>query len=295
MTEPIKKDRPMTQTKHTVKTIQEMRDRRETITMLTAYDYPTAKQINDAGIDMILVGDSCAMVVHGHPNTLNATMDMMVLHCAAVARGCPRTMVIADMPFGSFQYSIEETMRNAARFVTDARVDGVKFEATPHHIEKTKAIVEMGIAVVGHVGLHPQAVGALGGLKVQGKSVETARKVVREALALQEAGAFAIIFEAVPAKLSAYVTRKLRIPTISIGGGPGCSGQLLVTPDVLGMFDAFTPSFAKRYQNFNGLMKETFAKYAQEVKSGIFPGEEHSYKMSDEVLKAIETEFGKAE
>ena len=289
------KENTMTQKKHTVRTIQKMRDEGQTITMLTAYDYPTAKQINDAGIDMILVGDSCAMVVHGHPNTLNATMDMMVLHCAAVARGCDRTMVVADMPFGSFQYGIEETMRNAARFVTDAKVDAVKFEATPHHIEKTKAIVEMGIAVVGHVGLHPQAVGALGGLTAQGKTVETARKVVREALALEEAGVFAIIFEAVPAKLSAYVTRKLQVPTISIGGGPGCSGQLLVTPDVLGMFEAFTPSFAKRYQNFNGLMKETFAKYAEEVRNGVFPGEEHSYKMSDEVLDAIETEFGKVE
>jgi 3-methyl-2-oxobutanoate hydroxymethyltransferase len=271
-----------------------MRDGGQIITMLTAYDYPTAKQINDAGIDMILVGDSCAMVVHGHPNTLNATMDMMVLHCAAVARGCDRTMVVADMPFGSFQYGIEETMRNAARFVTEAKVDAVKFEATPHHIEKTKAIVEMGIAVVGHVGLHPQAVGALGGLSAQGKTVETARKVVREALALQEAGVFAIIFEAVPAKLSTYVTQKLQVPTISIGGGPGCSGQLLVTPDVLGMFDAFTPSFAKRYQNFNGLMKETFAQYAEEVRSGAFPGEEHAYKMSDEVMEAVEKEFGAA-
>ena len=284
----------MTQQKHTVRTIQKMRDEGQIITMLTAYDYPTAKQINDAGIGMILVGYSFAMAVHGHPNTLNATMDMMVLHCAAVARGCDRTMVVADMPFGSFQYGIEETMRNAARFVTEAKVDAVKFEATPHHIEKTQAIVEMGIAVVGHVGLHPQAVGALGGLSAQGKTVETARKVVREALALQEAGVFAIIFEAVPAKLSAYVTRKLRVPTISIGGGPGCSGQLLVTPDVLGLFDAFTPSFAKRYQNFNGLMKETFAQYAEEVRSGVFPGEAHSYKMSDEVLEAIEKEFGPA-
>jgi 3-methyl-2-oxobutanoate hydroxymethyltransferase len=284
----------MEMSKHTVRTIQAMKDRGETITMLTAYDYPTAKQINDTGIDMILVGDSCAMVVHGHPNTLTATMDMMVLHCAAVARACSRTMVVADMPFGSFQYGTEETMRNAARFVTEAKVDAVKFEATPNHIEKTRAIVQMGIATVGHVGLHPQAVGALGGLTVQGKSVETARKVVREALALQEAGVFAIIFEAVPAKLSAYVTRKLRVPTISIGGGPGCSGQLLVTPDVLGMFDSFMPSFAKRYQNFNGLMKEAFAQYAKEVREGVFPGEEHSYAMSDEVLEAIEKEFGAA-
>ena len=282
----------MKQEKHTVRTIQEMKKKGEIITMLTAYDYPTAKQINDAGIDTILVGDSCAMVVHGHPNTLTATMNMMVLHCAAVARACSRTMVIADMPFGSFQYSVEDTMRNAARFVTEAKVDAVKFEATPNHIEKTRAIVEMGIAVVGHVGLHPQAIGVLGGMTVQGKTIETARKVMREALALQEAGAFAIIFEAVPAKLSAYVTQKLQIPTISIGGGPGCSGQLLVTPDVLGMFDAFTPSFAKKYQNFNQLMKEAFAQYAQEVRTGVFPGEEHSYKISDEVLQAIEDEFG---
>ena len=201
--------------------------------------------------------------------------------------------MVADMPFGSFQYGVEETMRNAARFVTEAKVDAVKFEATPNHIEKTRAIVEMGIAVVGHVGLHPQAVGVLGGMTVQGKTIETARKVVREALALQEAGTFAIIFEAVPAKLSTYVTQKLQIPTISIGGGPGCSGQLLVTPDVLGMFDAFTPSFAKKYQNFNQLMKEAFSQYADEVRTRAFPGEEHSYKMSDDVLQAIEDEFGK--
>ncbi len=271
-----------------------MKDEKQPITMLTAYDFPTAKKVNDAGIDMILVGDSCAMVVHGHPNTLTATMDMMVLHCGSVARACDRTMVIADMPFGSFQYGVEETMRNAARFVTEARVDGVKFEATHNHIAKTKAVVEMGIAVVGHVGLHPQAVGALGGLKVQGKDIDTARKVVSEALALQEAGVFAIIFEAVPAKLSAYVTRKLRVPTISIGGGPGCSGQLLVTPDVLGMYDNFTPSFAKKYVDVGGLMLSTFKQYKEEVLTGVFPAEQNCYKMSDDVLLAIEKEFGKA-
>lgn len=281
--------------KHTVRTIQEMKDRGEVITMLTAYDYPVARQINDAGIDMILVGDSAAMVVHGHPNTLTATMDMMVLHCAAVARACTRTMVIADMPFGSFQYGIEETMRNAARFVTEAKVDGVKFEATPNHIEKTKAIVQMGIPVIGHVGLHPQAVGVLGGLKAQGRTIETARKVVTEALALQEAGAFAIIFEAVPAKLATYVTKKVRVPTISIGGGPGCSGQLLVTYDVLGMFDTFTPKFAKKFANLNKVMAETFAQYRQEVITHQFPTDEHSYGVSDEVLAEMEKEFGKAE
>lgn len=278
--------------KHTVKTIQAMRDNNEIITMLTAYDFPTAKKVNDAGIDMILVGDSCAMVVHGHPNTLTATMDMMVLHCAAVARACDRTMVVADMPFGSFQYGIEDTMKNAARFVTEAGVDAVKFEATHNHIAKTRAVVEMGIACVGHVGLHPQAVGALGGLKAQGRDVDSARKVVSEALALQDAGVFAIIFEAVPTKLSAYVTDKLSIPTISIGGGPKCSGQLLVTPDVLGLYDNFTPSFAKQYADVGTLMTATFTRYADEVREGVFPGDEHAYNMSDEVMDAIVKEFG---
>ena len=280
--------------KHTVKTIQAMRDNNETITMLTAYDYPTAKKVNDAGIDMILVGDSCAMVVHGHPNTLTATMDMMVLHCGSVARACDRTMVVADMPFGSFQYSVEDTMKNAARFVTEAGVDAVKFEATPNHIAKTRAIVEMGIACVGHVGLHPQAVGALGGLKAQGRDIASARKVVSEALALQDAGVFAIIFEAVPTKLSDYVTQKLSVPTISIGGGPKCSGQLLVTPDMLGLYDNFTPSFAKQYVDVGQIMTDTFKQYIKEVKDGSFPGEKHSYGMSDDVLASIVKEFGDA-
>jgi 3-methyl-2-oxobutanoate hydroxymethyltransferase len=272
-----------------------MKDRGEIMTMLTATDYPMAKLIDEVGIEMILVGDSAAMTVHGHPNTLTATMDMMILHCAAVARACTRTMVVADMPFGSFQYSIEDTMRNAARFVTEAGVDAVKFEAAPQHIEKTRAIVEMGIPVIGHVGLHPQSVGVLGGLKVQGKSVETARKVMNEALALQDAGAFAIIFEAGPAKLGTYVTKKLRVPTISIGAGPGCSAQLLVTHDVLGIFDRFTPKFAKKYADLNGIMRQAFDQYAKEVRAGEFPGPEYCYGMSDEVLAELEAEFGPIE
>ena len=284
----------MKEKKLTVLDIQKIYKRGERITMLTATDYPMAKQVNDAGIDMILVGDSTAMTVHGHPNTLTATMDMMVLHCAAVARACSRTMVIADMPFGSFQYNIEDTMRNAARFVTEAGVDGVKFEGTHDHIAKTRAIVEMGIAVVGHVGLHPQSVGVLGGMRVQGRSLDTARKVMTEALALQEAGVFAIIFEAVPAKLAAYITDKLDVPTISIGGGPGCSGQLLVTHDVLGIYDEFTPSFAKQYANVKQIMADSFAQYREEVITGVFPDEAHSYKMSDEIMELIIEEFGPA-
>lgn len=280
--------------KHTVRSIYEMYKNGEIITMLTAYDYPVAKQINDAGIDMILVGDSCAMVVHGHEDTLTATMDMMVLHCAAVARACDRTMVVADMPFGSFQYGVEETMRNAARFITEARVDAVKFEATHNHIEKTKAIVQMGIPVVGHVGLHPQSVGVLGGLKAQGRTIETARKIMTEALALQDAGVFAIIFEAVPGLLAEYVTEKLDVPSISIGAGPGCNGQLLVTYDVIGMFDEFTPSFAKKYADFNKEMKNAFQQYREEVRTGVFPGPEHVYGVSDEIMEAMEEEFGPA-
>lgn len=282
----------MSNEKHTVRTIRDMYKKGEKITMLTAYDYPVAKQINDAGIDMILVGDSCAMVVHGHPDTLTATIDMMVLHCAAVARACDRTMVVADMPFGSFQYGIEETMRNAARFVTEARVDAVKFEATHNFIQKAAAIVEMGIPVVGHVGLHPQSVGVLGGLKAQGRTIDTAKKIMTEALALQDAGAFSIIFEAVPGRLAEYVTKKLDVPTISIGGGPGCSAQLLVTYDVLGMFDTFTPSFAKKYANFNQAMTDAFIAYRDEVINGKFPGPEHVYGVSDENMEAMEKEFG---
>lgn len=218
----------------------------------------------------------------------------MVLHCAAVARSCDRTMVVADMPFGSLQYGVEETMRNAARFMTEARVDAVKFEATHNHIEKTKAIVQMGIPVVGHVGLHPQSVGVLGGLKAQGRTIDTARKIMTEALALQDAGVFAIIFEAVPGRLAEYVTEKLDVPSISIGAGPGCNGQLLVTYDVIGMFDEFTPSFAKKYADFNKEMKNAFQQYREEVRNGVFPGPEHVYGVSDEIMDAMEEEFGPA-
>ena len=282
----------MERKKVTVSTIKKMYDQGEIITMLTAHDYPTAKKVDEAGIDMILVGDSAAMTLHGHPNTLTATMDMMLLHCAAVSRACERTMVVADMPFGSFQYSIDDTMRNAARFVSEAGVDAVKFEGAPNFIEKNRAVVDMGIAVVGHVGLHPQSVGALGGLKVQGKSIATARKVMTEALALQEAGVFAIIFEAVPGKLAEYVTKKLDVPTISIGGGPGCSAQLLVTQDILGLYEAFTPSFAKKYVDISEIMLDTFKQYREEVITRQFPDEKHTYQMSDQVLEEIIKEFG---
>lgn len=282
----------MDREKVTAKTVQKKKDRGEILTMLTAYDYPTARIIDAAGIDMILVGDSAAMVVHGHENTLTATMDMMLLHCAAVARACQRTMVIADMPFGSFQYSIEETMRNAARFVSESGVDAVKFEATRHYIAKVRALHEMGVAVVGHVGLHPQRIGALGGLKAQGRTLEVARGVVRQALELEDAGAFAIILEAVPGKLGAYITKKLDVPTIGIGGGPDCDGQLLVLHDVLGLFTRFVPRFSKKYVDLSKILTETFEMYAKEVRTGEFPTQEHTYGVSDEVIADISAEFG---
>ncbi len=275
----------------TAKSVQEKKDRGEILTMLTAYDYPTATIIEEAGIDMILVGDSAAMVVHGHENTLTATMDMMLLHCAAVARACERTMVVADMPFGSFQYSVEETMRNAARFVSEAGVDAVKFEAAPKYVEKARAVVDMGVAVMGHIGLHPQKISALGGLRAQGQTLEAARNVVRQALALEEAGVFAIILEAIPGKLGEYITSRLRVPTIGIGGGSNCDGQLLVLHDVLGLFTRFAPRFSKAYIDLATILRETFETYAREVRAREFPTEEHTYGISDEIIAEIKADF----
>ncbi|MGD2166328.1 MAG: 3-methyl-2-oxobutanoate hydroxymethyltransferase [Anaerolineae bacterium] len=282
----------MDRDKVTVRTVQKKKRCGEILTMLTAYDYPTAQIIDAVGIDLILVGDSAAMVVHGHENTLPATMDMMLLHAAAVARACTRTLVVADMPFGSFQYSIEETMRNAARFVSEAGVDAVKFEAAPHHVEKVRALIDMGIAVMGHVGLHPQRISALGGLKAQGRTLEAAREIVRQSLALEAAGAFAIILEAVPGKLGEYITGRLHVPTIGIGGGPGCDGQLLVLHDVLGLFTRFVPKFSKKYVDLAGILSKAFETYQREVQAGEFPTEDHTYGMSDAVMASIEAEFG---
>ncbi|MBI5957618.1 MAG: 3-methyl-2-oxobutanoate hydroxymethyltransferase [Chloroflexi bacterium] len=265
-----------------------MKESGERITMLTAYDYPTALLLDQSEIEVILVGDSLGMVVHGFENTLPVTMDMMVMHCQAVRRGVKRAFLIGDMPFMSYQVSIEEAKRNAARLVAEGGMDAVKLEGGRPVVETVRALVEIGIAVQGHIGLTPQSVGQLGGFKVQGRTVEAARRLLDDAKALEAAGAFSLVLEAIPARLAEWITRSIHIPTFGIGAGAGCSGQVLVTHDVLGLFDRFTPKFVKPYANLSQTMRTAFEGYKQDVKAGTFPAEEHTFTISDDVWQAIE-------
>jgi 3-methyl-2-oxobutanoate hydroxymethyltransferase len=278
--------------KITLHDLQALRERGEPITMLTAYDYPSALLVDAAGIDMILVGDSLGMVVHGLPTTLPVTLDMMILHSLAVMRAVEYAFVVGDMPFGTFQISVEEAKRSAARFVAEAAVDAVKLEGGQTMAETVRAIVSMGVAVQGHIGLTPQSVGAFGGMKVQGKDVDRARQLVRDAIALEEAGAFSIVLEAVPARLADLITRTISIPTIGIGAGAGCSGQVLVMHDLLNLFDRFTPKFVKKYGNISAAMTDAFIQYRDEVRGGQFPAAEHTFSIHDDVMGALEDEFG---
>jgi 3-methyl-2-oxobutanoate hydroxymethyltransferase len=265
-----------------------MKARGERITMLTAYDYPTALLLDRSGIDAVLVGDSLGMVVHGLDTTLPVTMDMMILHCRAVRRGIERALLIGDMPFMSYQLNVEEAKRNAARFLAEGGCDAVKLEGGQPMAGTVRALVEIGIAVQGHIGLTPQSVSAFGGFKVQGKSVEAARRLLDDARALEEAGAFSLVLEAVPARLAALITQAVSIPTIGIGAGAGCDGQVLVTHDLLGLFDRFTPKFVRQYAHIGQAMREAFEAYRDDVRAGDFPAEEHSFGMPDEVWTAIE-------
>lgn len=277
--------------KVTIHTLRTMKQRGERISVLTAYDYPTALMLDQSGIDMILVGDSLGMVVHGFENTLPVTMDMMIMHCQAVRRGTQRAFLVGDMPFMSYQTSLEEAKRNAGRFLAEGGVDAVKLEGGQHMAETVRALVEIGIAVQGHIGLTPQSVSALGGFKVQGKSLDAARKLIDEARILEEAGAFSIVLEAVPAQLATLVSRKISIPTIGIGAGAGCDGQVLVSHDLLGLFDRFTPKFVRQYAQIGQAMRDAFTAYRDDVQAGSFPASEHSFSMQDEVWQAIESEL----
>lgn len=277
--------------KVTIHTLQAMKQRGERITVLTAYDYPTALLLDQSGIDMILVGDSLGMVVHGFDNTLPVTMDMMIMHCQAVRRGAQRAFLVGDMPFMSYQTSLEEAKRNAGRFLSEGGVDAVKLEGGRHMAETVHALVEIGIAVQGHIGLTPQSVSAMGGFKAQGKSLDAARKLIDDARLLEEAGAFSIVLEAVPAQLAALVSRKISIPTIGIGAGAGCDGQVLVSHDLLGLFDRFTPKFVRQYAQIGQAMRDAFAAYRDDVQAGTFPAAEHGFSMQDEVWQAIESEL----
>jgi len=280
--------------KVTLHTLLEKKTRGEPITMLTAYDYPTALLIDQSGIDMILVGDSLGMVVHGFETTLPVTMDMMVLHCQAVRRGASQAFIVGDMPFMSYQSSLKDAMRNAARFLAEGGVDAVKLEGGRPMAGTVRALVEIGIAVQGHIGLTPQSVSALGGFKTQGKTLEAARRLIDDAHALEEAGAFSVVLEAVPARLAALISRSLTSPTIGIGAGAGWDGQVLVTHDLLGLFDRFTPKFVKRYANLADQMRNAFSAYRDDVQARSFPAEEHEFSMADEIWSVLEQEFGES-
>lgn len=254
----------------------------EIITMLTAYDYPTALAIDQAGIDVILVGDSLGMVVLGYPNTLPVTMQDMLHHCKAVSRGAQYALLIGDMPFMSYQVSPSDALRNAGRFLQEAGMDGVKLEGGQERLPEIKAIVSAGIPVMGHLGLTPQSVNQLGGFRPQARDADSARTLLRDALLLQEAGCFSIVLESLPARLAQFVSSQLEIPTIGIGAGVNCDGQVLVTHDLLGLFERFTPKFVKKYVDLHHEMSNAFMAYKDDVENRSFPGEEHSVEMPDE-------------
>ena len=265
--------------KKSVLDFYEMKKTGEKITFLTAYDFPTAQFAEAAGLDMLLVGDSLGMCVYGYRGTLPVVMDQMIYHADAVRRGAPNTFVIGDMPFMSYQSSLKKAVENAGRFLKEADCDAIKLEGGVRIAPQIKAIVEAGIVVMGHIGLTPQSSGQLGGHKAQGRTAETARLVVEDARAVQEAGAQMILLEAIPPEVGRYITEDLDIPVLSIGAGPHCDGQLLIVSDAIGQFQAFTPKFVKKYCNVAAMVTDAMKAYAAEVKGGDFPGDEHCYKM----------------
>lgn len=271
----------------TIQSFQESKQKQQKITMLTAYDYAMAKMIDNCGMDAILVGDSLGMVVQGRDSTLEVTMNDMVYHCACVARGVKNALLIGDMPFLSYHICVEEAVHNAGRLVQQGKVDAVKLEGGKNQTEAVRAIVRAQIPVMGHIGLTPQSVHMLGGYKVQGKDAEKASQLVEDALALQEAGAFCIVLEAVPEELARLITEKLLIPTIGIGAGRYCDGQVLVVNDLLGMYDDFTPKFVKRYANLRGTITDAVSAYVQDVREQRFPEKQHTFAMDDSVLENL--------
>jgi 3-methyl-2-oxobutanoate hydroxymethyltransferase len=257
--------------------LQERKTRGPKITVLTAYDYPTARIVDRAGVDMVLVGDSLGMVCLGYPDTVPVTMEEMLHHTAAAARGTEHAVVIADMPFLSYQVSVEEAVRNAGRLFQKGRADGVKLEGGVTQADKIEAIVRAGIPVMGHIGLTPQTATQLGGFKVQGRDPKVAKQLLEDAKAVQEAGAFSVTLECVPSSLAAQITQALSIPTIGIGAGPHCDGQVLVIHDLVGLFERFTPKFVKRYANVAEGIRAAVEAYKAEVESGAFPAKEHEF------------------
>lgn len=273
--------------KNTVLTFAKAKQDGVKLSMLTAYDYSTAKLINDAGVNSILVGDSLGNVMLGYEDTISVTMEDMIHHAKAVSRGAKDALVVVDMPFMSYQTSVYDAVVNAGRLMKEGRANAVKLEGGVSVAPQIKAIVEAGIPVCAHIGLTPQSINAFGGNKVQGKTQAAAQKLIDDALAVEEAGAFAVVIEAVPMKLAKLITDKLSIPTIGIGAGAGCDGQVLVYQDMLGMFSDFTPKFVKKYANLGQVMTAAFKQYDEEVKNGSFPTEEHTYKIDDEIIEKL--------
>jgi 3-methyl-2-oxobutanoate hydroxymethyltransferase len=265
-----------------------MKKEGEKIAWITSYDFPTAQFAEAAGMDMILVGDSLGMCVYGYKSTVPVTMEQCIVHSEAVRRAAPNTFVVGDMPLGSYQVSDAEAARNAIRFLKEADVDAVKLEGGERVISRIKAILDAGVVVIGHIGLTPQSSGQIGGHKAQGRTVESARLVIEDALAIEEAGAQMLLIEAVPPEVAGFISRKLKIPVFSIGAGGECDGQLLIVSDVIGQFTAFTPKFVKQYANVAEVVTNALKDYVQDVRNGAFPTDEHCYHM-------IQGESGKLE
>lgn len=281
--------------KVTVRTFQARKKQGTPITVMTAYDYTSARMVEKADIDAILVGDSLNMVMLGREQTNSVSMDEMIHHCKAVARGARIPFLIGDMPFMSFQVNKEDAIRNAGRFLQEAGMEAVKIEGGMEIADTIAAVVKVGIPVMGHIGLTPQTLSQLGGYRVQGKTASAARKLLDDALALQEAGCFSIVLESVPAPVAKVITAKIDIATIGIGAGAGCDGQVLVFHDALGMFDDLLPRFVRRYANVGEIMVNALATYRDEVRERVFPTEEHTYPMKDEELEAFLVELERAE
>lgn len=273
--------------KKTVSTFKSAKLEGKKLSMLTAYDYSTAKLMDEAGIDGILVGDSLGNVMLGYEDTISVTMEDMIHHGAAVSRGAKDALVVIDMPFMSYQTSVYDAVVNAGRLMKEGRANAIKLEGGVEVAPQIEAITKAGIPVMGHIGLTPQSINAFGGYKVQGKDEEAARKLMEDAKALEKAGVFAIVMECVPAALAEHITKAINVPTIGIGAGAGCDGQILVYQDMLGMFSDYVPKFVKKYVNVGESMKNAFAEYMNEVQQGAFPAKEHGYGIDNEIIEKL--------
>lgn len=277
----------MTKSKVSVPQLKEWKGRDKKFTMITAYDVLMASVIDKTPVESILVGDSMGMVVYGYNSTVPVTMDQIIQHTKAVVNGAPNTFIIGDMPFGSYNVSVEDAVRNANRIMKEGGADAIKLEGGKNMAHVVEALVNGGVPVMGHIGLTPQTAGQLGGFKVQGKDAEAARQLMEDAQALERAGAFAIVVECVPTPVAKLMTEKLSIPTMGIGAGPYCDAQVLVTQDMLGMFDRFVPKFVKQYAHLNKQMVDAVEKFYQEVQENVFPGPDQSFGMKEEELKRL--------